>query len=72
MYIDVHGEASKVFEGKSVVSDELGLIGLVKDTNTVNATTGSTLFSGITLFAEVVNGVVAVKIETPVETPSGD
>lgn len=57
-YIDVHGEASKLFQGKSVVSDELGLIGLVKDDNTTNLTNQSTLFGGIALFAEVTSGVL--------------
>lgn len=65
MYIDVNGEAKKVFEGKPVVTDELGLIGLVKEANTVNATTSSTLFNGIKLFAEITNGVIEVTIEKP-------
>lgn len=67
MYIDVHGESSKVFEGLPVVSDELGLLGLVKAPNTVNATTSSTIYNGVALFAEIVNGVVEVSIEKPVE-----
>ncbi|WZU00620.1 hypothetical protein MGH68_13875 [Erysipelothrix sp. D19-032] len=66
MYVDVNGEASKVFEGLPVIKDELGLIGLVKQPNTINATTGSTLFNGVTLFAEITNGVVEVTVEKTV------
>ncbi|QIK57773.1 hypothetical protein G7059_07935 [Erysipelothrix sp. HDW6A] len=72
MYIDVNGEARKVFEGKTVVSDELGLIGLVKEANTINATTSSTLFNGVTLFAEITNGVIEVTVEKPVPEPAGE
>ena len=57
-YIDVHGEASKVFQNKQVISDELGLIGLVKDDNTTNLTNQSTIFAGIALFAEMTDGVL--------------
>lgn len=64
-YIDVNGEASKIFHNKQVVSDELGLIGLVKDDNTTNLTDQSTVFTGITLFPEVVDGVVKATIGTP-------
>ncbi|WP_088815451.1 MULTISPECIES: hypothetical protein [Listeria] len=67
-YIDVNGEASKIFHNKQVVSDELGLIGLVKDDNTTNLTDQSSIFTGITLFPEVVDGVVKVAIGTT-ETP---
>lgn len=64
-YIDVNGEISRVFENKPVVSDELGLIGLVKDDNTTNMTNQSTIFTGTTLFAEVVDGVVKATIVDP-------
>ncbi|KAF0500078.1 hypothetical protein [Pediococcus acidilactici] len=57
-YIDVHGESSKLFANKQVISDELGLIGLVRDDNTSNLTNQSTVFGGITLFAEVTDGVI--------------
>lgn len=72
MYVDVNGEASKVFEGLPVIKDELGLIGLVKQPNTINATTGSTLFNGVKLFAEITNGVVEVTVEKPVDKPVGE
>lgn len=57
-YIDVHGEIAKVFEKKQVIADELGLIGLVRDDNTTNMTNQSTIFNGIALFPEVVDGVI--------------
>jgi hypothetical protein len=66
MYIDVNGESSKTFEGLPLVTDELGLIALVKQADAKTATTGSTLYNGITLFAEITNGVVETTIEKQV------
>lgn len=57
-YVDVNGESSKLFEGKQVVSDQTGLIALVKDVNTVNLTNQSTIYLGVAMFAEVTNGVL--------------
>lgn len=57
-YVDVNGESSKLFEGKQVVSDQTGLIAMVKDVNTVNLTNQSTIYLGVAMFAEVTNGVL--------------
>lgn len=61
-YLNTNGEAAKVFEGKPVITDETGLIGLVKDDNTTNFTNQSSIFTGLTIFAEVTNGVVKATI----------
>ncbi|MCD2256416.1 phage capsid protein [Agrilactobacillus fermenti] len=57
-YIDVNGEASKIFHNKQITTDETGLIALVKDDNTVNLTDQSTIYLGMALFAEVTDGVL--------------
>lgn len=58
MHIDTNGETRKMFVNKPVTTDELGLIALVKDDNTDNLTTQTVYYWGITLFPEVVDGVV--------------
>lgn len=61
-YIDTNGEISKLFVNKTVTTDQTGLIGIVEDDNTVNLTNQSTIFTGVTLFSEVANGVVKATI----------
>ena len=62
-YIDGNGETSKMFHGKNVYKDDLGLINYVKDDNTINLTEQASIYLGITLFAEVLNGVFKIKID---------
>lgn len=62
-YIDVHGEVAKMFQGKSVTTDETGLIALVHDDNTTNLTSQSTIYTGLNLFAEVTDGVLKGKLK---------
>lgn len=64
-YIDVNGETSKIFQNKTVVTDESGLIALVEDDNTTNLTSQSTIYTGAVLFAEISDGVVKAQIAEP-------
>ncbi|WP_125606736.1 hypothetical protein [Lapidilactobacillus bayanensis] len=57
-YIDVNGESAKIFHNKQIITDETGLIALVKDDNTTNLSDQSTIYTGIALFAEVTDGVL--------------
>ncbi|MFT9269680.1 MAG: hypothetical protein ABF539_09190 [Liquorilactobacillus nagelii] len=57
-YIDVNGESSKLFQNKTVTTDETGLIALVQDDTIENLSNESVIYQGINLFAEVENGVL--------------
>lgn len=61
-YIDGNGETSRMFHGKNVYKDDLGLINYVKDDNTTNLTEQASIYLGITLFAEVLNGVFKLSL----------
>ena len=65
MYLDTNGESRKLFENKSVTTDETGLIALVRDDNTTNLTNQSTLYWGIKIFPEVANGVIKGTLAAP-------
>lgn len=65
MYLDTNGESRKLFENKSVTTDETGLIALVRDDNTTNLTNQSTLYWGIKIFPEVANGVIKGTLTAP-------
>lgn len=65
MYLDTNGESRKLFENKSITTDETGLIALVRDDNTTNLTNQSTLFWGIKIFPEVANGVIKGTLAAP-------
>ena len=67
MYLDTNGESRKLFENKSVTTDETGLIALVRDDNTTNLTNQSTLYWGIKIFPEVANGVIKGTLAEPVK-----
>lgn len=65
MYLDTNGESRKLFENKSITTDETGLIALVRDDNTTNLTNQSTLYWGIKIFPEVANGVIKGTLAAP-------
>lgn len=65
MYLDTNGESRKLFENKSITTDETGLIALVRDDNTTNLTNQSTLYWGIKIFPEVANGVIKGTFTAP-------
>lgn len=65
MYLDTNGESRKLFENKSITTDETGLIALVRDDNTTNLTNQSTLYWGIKIFPEVANGVIKGTFAAP-------
>ena len=67
MYLDTNGESRKLFENKSITTDETGLIALVRDDNTTNLTNQSTLYWGIKIFPEVANGVIKGTLAEPVK-----
>lgn len=67
MYLDTNGESRKLFEIKSITTDETGLIALVRDDNTTNLTNQSTLYWGIKIFPEVANGVIKGTLAEPVK-----
>lgn len=68
MYLDTNGESRKLFENKSITTDETGLIALVRDDNTTNLTNQSTLYWGIKIFPEVANGVIKGTLAEPVKS----
>lgn len=71
MYLDTNGESRKLFENKSITTDETGLIALVRDDNTTNLTNQSTLYWGIKIFPEVANGVIKGTLGAPATDETG-
>ena len=71
MYLDTNGESRKLFENKSITTDETGLIALVRDDNTTNLTNQSTLYWGIKIFPEVANGVIKGTFAAPATDETG-
>ena len=71
MYLDTNGESRKLFENKSITTDETGLIALVRDDNTTNLTNQSTLYWGIKIFPEVANGVIKGTLAAPTTGAEG-
>ena len=71
MYLDTNGESRKLFENKSITTDETGLIALVRDDNTTNLTNQSTLYWGIKIFPEVANGVIKGTFTAPATDETG-
>lgn len=67
MYLDTNGESRKLLESKTVITDETGLIAMVRDDNTTNLTNQSTLYWGIKIFPEVANGVIKGTLAAPVK-----
>lgn len=65
MYLDTNGESRKLLESKTVITDETGLIAMVRDDNTTNLTNQSTLYWGIKIFPEVANGVIKGTLTAP-------
>lgn len=68
MYLDTNGESRKLLESKTVITDETGLIAMVRDDNTTNLTNQSTLYWGIKIFPEVANGVIKGTLAAPVKS----
>lgn len=71
MYLDTNGESRKLFENKSITTDETGLIALIRDDNTTNLTNQSTLYWGIKIFPEVANGVIKGTLAAPAAGGTG-
>lgn len=71
MHLDTNGESRKLFENKSITTDETGLIAMVRDDNTTNLTNQSTLYWGVKLFPEVANGVMKGTFKVATEGTTG-
>lgn len=62
-YADVSGDLSRAFD---FTKDNLGLIGILHDTQHERLTAETVTFAGVVFFAEVLNGVVVTTITDPV------
>lgn len=71
MHLDTNGESRKLFENKSITTDETGLIAMVRDDNATNLTNQSTLYWGVKLFPEVANGVMKGTFKVATEGVTG-
>lgn len=71
MHLDTNGESRKLFENKSITTDETGLIAMVRDDNATNLTNQSTLYWGVKLFPEVANGVMKGTFKVATEGTTG-